>query len=705
MGNARRTLASGTGLVLGLASVVALGGTTLVATPALAAGTATYSCPAPVVGPQDSTTTYDTDLPETVWAGSGETVTVNVSSSGVAKDSATGQAWSLLGARKMSSSSQMPLTIGGTTRTASMTGPVVPINHGGDTTLVSSGTWGEWTVPATPQKLDVTMAESYVATISLLKDNGSHTSMSPQNPTCTVKAGQNRVIDTVRVMARSQVAATVANASIQEDVDAFELSADVTVSAGTVAGKVLFTVGPKKVTGTVVGGKATAVVTGLPAGSYPYTATFQPDLDVYEAATSAEQLLTVTPAVPATPTVTSMTLDQTQVTTAQSARAQVSVDAGGVAPAGQARVVVNGKPTTVALVNGKASVDLPLLRAGSYPVTAGFLPADAKAYAPSTSSPVTLTVVPGAGGDAVGTSTFLTLSTERVLLGSSLSARATVYAQGDAPRGRVNFGLDGRTISAQVVNGVAVVSLPFMSSGTYPVTAEFVPDSGAGFLGSEADAKTFVVAPPKVSPPVDPVDPGTPGGGGSGSEARVSVLALSSPQQVALGQQAMVSAVVDVQGAAASGTVAFRMGSELVRVPVVGGVASGRVPARAVGSHVLTAAFEPTDPSAQAASLGSRTVLVTKAGSSTTVRTAAGKGRVRATVQVTTAGATCGAPVKVTVRKGTYKRTATVRSSCAGTATASVKVPTRGTYRVRVAFRGGATASASTAVGKVKVVR
>lgn len=693
----RQACAAGMGLTLSVGSAVVLGAGALV----LGAGTAqavtspvpTYSCPAPVVGPQDSTTSYDSDLPDSIPAGS-DPMLVKIASKGVAKASATGQAWSLLGARKMTAITDAPITIGAGTiavkKTVRMTGPTVPINNGGDTFLDADGEWGMWTPPEVPAEVPVTLDSSYYTSVHLLKGDGSHTSMSPQNTTCTVKANQNRVMDTVLVTANSTTSVGAVATEITEG-DGLEVSADVSVTAGKAAGKVEFKVGDgpnQKLLVNVVNGKASGVISGLEAGGYQLSATFVPTQPrIYLASASAETSITVSPVVPATPTTTTMSLDRAMATTDQEVKATVTVTSTGGNPEGQARVVVNGKPYSAPLVSGSAVVTVPPQRAGTHPIQASFVPANAKLFAPSSSASSSLLVTAGAGGDLKETSTFVSFGKTSWDYGTTTSVTAQVTAPGVAAAGRVDFEFDDRKIYAPVVNGRAVVSLPYLPVGTYRLTAAFVPNSG--FASSTADPVAFSVTKKGATPPV----------GG----LRSSAVTVSVPSLVRVGTNATVRASVRIQGgAAAQGKVLFAYNGTTLPVTVSKGVAVASVPVRSRGIAAISARYEPSDPTSQRSSVGAAVLRGYRAVTRTKVSAKAAGKKVTVQVRTTSGGSTCSVPVTITLKKGAVTKKAVVKASCTGQAKAAWKVKT-GAWKARATFAGNGAASASSGSARVLV--
>ncbi len=713
---------------LGVGVTAALvGGALGLATPSSVAQSpeAPYTCTAPVVGAQTSISRYDTTLPEVVYVGESSPVDVKVFSTGVAPWAVLKMGWDLVGLRKVGASSTMPLTIGGVTKDVTVESPVIDVVSGQDAALNGEGSWGTWTPPATPQLVQAKMATSYQLALKLLKANGSQ-AIDAGVQTCTWSGSDQAqlVADTVRVMARSSVTMSAESVNLVED-DALVVEARVAVTAGSVAGKVTFTAGPKSAVATVTNGVARATITGLPLGGHPLTATFAPTEPLlYDAASAEELLVTVAPPVPAITTETTMTLDRASITTDDEAKATLQVSAAEGAAAGTVRVVVGGKPYTGPVVDGSATVTLPRLRAGSYQVTGAFVPANPREYAPSTASPLSLTVVPGAGGDLIETNTWLEVPKTTLTVGTSMSVTAVVSAA-EAARGRVDFHFANRTMSSPVVNGRSVVSLPFLGEGAYEIEAEFVPAASSGFVASAAQPVTFVVEPKPVTPEPTTPEPTTPEpttpepttpapttpAPTTPEPTTPVVLIQPTTTRIAdvadtpLGGTVSVSASVAVaSGAAAQGSVTFTVGGTTASVPVVAGGATASFPASVVGAVPVLADFVPASP-AQAASGDSAFARVVRGASSTAVavKVNAKKAKAAVRVTVTAPGGTCKAPVTITLKRA--KAVSTVKRSltCAGIASAKFGKLRPGTYKVTVAFAGTSQANGSSATTKVKV--
>ncbi len=666
---------------------------------------ATYTCGIPIVGGTvQTTTTYSTNLPDVAYVGEQAPVDVVWSTQGVIGWGTMSQAWNTLGARSMRANSTMAVKIGSETRSVNTTGEgpnngLVVIQNGQDTVLRGSGPWGTWTPPTTPGQVDVRLPKSFTNRQNFYKDAGgtSGTTLGASTSTTCSRADE-LVVDSVAVRARSTTTVAADQSQVTEG-DAVTLTSDVTTTGGAAAGKVEFVVGEgesaRTVLANVVGGRASVILNELAPGSHPVTATFIPTNGFVDRSSSTPLEITVVAAVPATPTTTTLALEQSSISSDQQARATVEVTAESGAPTGSARVMVNGKVVSAPLVDGRATLTLPALRAGSYTVTATYVATNPREYATSNAT-ATLVVTAGAGGDRVETSTWVTVPQGLVAEGTGATVRAGVVAAGAAPRGTVVFTVGEVQRTAVVANGRAVAVLPVLPVGTHEVAAEFVPASGSVFEASEASPITF-----RVVRPGEPTEPAV--------LAKNTTTSLTSSGSVPLRGSVRLTARVGVDGGgAAAGQVRFAAGLATVTAPVVDGVATATVRASKAGSMAVSAEFVPADATAQKASSATGFVQVSKLASRVAIKhKVKRKGRlVRATVRVTGPGSTCGSPAMVVLRQGSTTVASVARViPCSGKILAKVPVPRAGKYVLSVEYTGSAELNGSRGAVKIKVKR
>jgi Bacterial Ig-like domain (group 3) len=233
-----------------------------------------------------------------------------------------------------------------------------------------------------------------------------------------------------------------------------------------------------------------------------------------------------------------------------------------------------------AISAGVASKTLTGIAAGSYAYTAKFVPTNAGAFTPSTSS-VSTYVVTATPPVVVTTTTALAVSpASPVVAPGSPTLRATVTGAGTA--GSVAF-FDGTTslgISSAVTAGVATKALTGVVAGAHSYTAVFTPTSAAAFTPSTSLAVAYVVTasvPSAVTTTTTlAVTPASP------------VVAPASPTLTAT-----------VTGAGAAGSVEFFNGTNTLGTsPVVGGVATKGQIALGANSYSYTAVFTPTSAAA-----------------------------------------------------------------------------------------------------------
>jgi hypothetical protein len=170
-------------------------------------------------------------------------------------------------------------------------------------------------------------------------------------------------------------------------------------------------------------------------------------------------------------------------------------------------------------------------------------------------------------------------------------------------------------------------------------------------------------------------------------------------------KSALTVGVATSDGSTANGTVVFRDGKTVLgRATVTGGRARLALPATlSVGSHAMTASFEPATGDALPSTSAVHRMKVAKTSSTTRVRVTATSGG-KATVRVTVASK--GAISKGTVRVyAGGKRVAAVKvgAMSKGKVTVKIRAPRAGKATVTARFSGTSTAAASSSSTKVRI--
>ena len=239
-------------------------------------------------------------------------------------------------------------------------------------------------------------------------------------------------------------------------------------------------------TATWEGSAAAPVVFGVTAGAASVVVAVPDDvvgdatlvLTAAPSGTTVRLPITVTKSIATTTTALALSATSVPYGAAVTATATVSG-----ALTGEVEFTWPGASRTVALVNGVATTTLPTnLPVGSYPVVASFL-GTAEA-APSTSAPVTLTVVGRASqvrASVVPRTTFQ---------GLPAVAFASVRSDDRAAQGQVTVAVDGTVVATRtLIGGIAAVTLPgTLSVGAHEVTVSYLgndttaPSSGTATL-------------------------------------------------------------------------------------------------------------------------------------------------------------------------------------------------------------------------------
>ncbi|MFI8696296.1 beta strand repeat-containing protein [Dietzia maris] len=188
-------------------------------------------------------------------------------------------------------------------------------------------------------------------------------------------------------------------------------------------------------------------------------------------------------------------------------------------------------------------------------------------------------------------------STGRVGEPVTLSTRVTANHGSNTPTGTVRFVVDGKTLTANVVNGVATATTTFETAGSKSVTASYTPTNSAQWRTSSRTGTVNIH-----------------------SEATQTDLSLDKVEVLAGGT---VQASAAVTPAGAEGDIEFSAGGEPVRVPVdAEGKATAVLPADTAGETTVTATFIPADPQRYTSSTDSETIDVFEQTATTTQVTA-----------------------------------------------------------------------------------
>ena len=231
-----------------------------------------------------------------------------------------------------------------------------------------------------------------------------------------------------------------------------------------------------------------------PAGTYAITGVYSGD-PVYAPSTSPVFLLTVKSLAPSA---TSVTVSPTTIAVGQKITVTASVSAtaaGSAIPTGTVVIFFNGQNSTVAasLVNGVATVALPIPTAGSVVVTAVYQ--GDTSHTTSVSPGVTVTVTP------LPSTTTLTLSANPLVAGSpeTLTATASVGA-GILLYDTVQFfsgatSLGKAAIGANNTATLIPAAAFFSTAGSYSVTAVYSGNAVPGYASSTSAPVTLTVTP------------------------------------------------------------------------------------------------------------------------------------------------------------------------------------------------------------------
>jgi hypothetical protein len=282
------------------------------------------------------------------------------------------------------------------------------------------------------------------------------------------------------------------------------LSAKVTASSGsaTPSGTVSFYLGQTQIgTATLAGGAATLSITSsFSPGNYNLTATYSGSSGD-GASTSTPLAITIAPMSVATTTTLLSSASQLAEGQAFSLSAAVAATSGSVTPSGTVSFYLGQQQIgSATLAGGKATLSVTSsFPPGTYSLTASY--SGGSADDPSTSTPLTITVVP----IVFATTTTLSIDPKQPVAGQTMSLQVNVRTTvaGNDPSGAVTLYLNGSPIGMfMIAGGTGTFSMKTPPAGAYTASAVFAAQGD--YLTSQSSPVTFAV-------------PATAPGGGSGS--------------------------------------------------------------------------------------------------------------------------------------------------------------------------------------------
>jgi Bacterial Ig-like domain (group 3) len=341
---------------------------------------------------------------------------------------------------------------------------------------------------------------------------------------------------------------------------------------------------------TVAEGVATLTTTSLSAASHSLKAVFT-SADAAAFFSSSSDPLSYQVSAPTNePLATSVTLTPAPVSPAvegTSVTLSASVDPAAAGGTVQFSDGPANLGTPVSVVAGVASLTTAALTAGAHSLAATFTPADAAAYAPSTSDPVSYTVAPEAPQPSRTSITLTASPTGPAVAGDPVTFTATV--EPSAAAGTVGFtetadrgvptALGQRVL---VVAGKASVTTSSLEVGSITVTADFAPTDPTTYLASQSDGLSYTISAPSSSPGRTSLQLQATPANTAKAGAEVTLEATLTP----------ATAAGSVQFVAVSAGTTVALGDP---VAVQGGAATTTARFGTAGSYALRAVF--TDPS------------------------------------------------------------------------------------------------------------
>lgn len=641
---------------------VALGGLVVTASPGQAeTGVHPWTCMVPL------DVNVDTDLPAEVVAG--EALDANYATDVVIPATLVGL-MKTMGATDFSASATADLTVGGAPMqvVAEVPKTAVPATGALDLHVVAP-------IPTfnAPDAAFEVHATGLTITATLHMATGDPTVLPLE---CVVPTDLPAV-DTVSVIPASQTALTLTPSSIDvgEDVTA---SATVTSEGGSPTGDVVFTWdGGGTATAALVDGTASTVISGLPRGTHDVTATYARTADFGGSSDTKSANVAVVG------TTTKLALSPSSGTVGDEVSASATVTAQSGTAAGDVVFTWPGGTKTVALnASGIAQTTITGLAAGSNEVKATF--AETPTFGSSSdSAKVELA--------KVKTTAALALTPTSATTGQEITAKATIKGDSGTPSGPVTFTWGTKSATATLAaDGTASTKISGLAVGKHDVKVSYAGD--ATYAAASATASVTVTAPAPTA------------------VATTTTLTLD-PASATYGSDVTASAKVGAASGTPTGKVTFTWPGGTATADVVAGTATTKISGLAAGSHAVKAVYAPTGLFKASEAAG--TAVVTKAATTTTVKVAPKKLKIRkkATLKITVASA-AGAPdgqVKVQiVTKVGKKKKVIIRTVTLKNGQAVVKTPkfkTKGKVKVKVAYLGGTNHEASSAKKLVLTVK
>lgn len=319
-------------------------------------------------------------------------------------------------------------------------------------------------------------------------------------------------------------------------------------------------------------GTATFQMPAQSPGNHTALVRFTPaNANRFAASTSSPLTINVKP--PAAQTTTTATLEHAEIQTTAKGLVNISVNASGSMPVGDVTLTVNGQNIVKPLTNGQASIELPILLPGEYPITVAYGSTSPLSFRNSNAAPLTLTVLPPAA------QTTTTVSVAKGLITPDETNSATVSVQGGTgiPQGTVNIQVNGVEYKKSLdAEGKATIEIPNqLPAGEYPVRASFEPTDTNRFRSSLSQPTGFTVyvqVPTTTTVTVD-------------------------RQQIVEGDDINVTAAVNATSGTPGGTVQFVVDGvnrgQATSLPGSGTV-STKLNNLSVGEHTVSAVYTPT---------------------------------------------------------------------------------------------------------------
>ena len=344
--------------------------------------------------------------------------------------------------------------------------------------------------------------------------------------------------------------------------DAVTFSATLTPvppEVATPSGDVVFVIGPRNETATLVDGTASIVLDDLPAGMHSVVVTYDGDAVFAPVASSSIGHNVVKVASTAT-----LSSSSNPSAPAEGFILTASVTSAAGIPSGMVSFQRGGEPIGTVALDGSGIATLPWTEnaTGTFGFVANYLGSDSHQ---SASSNVVNQIVGQASA-----SLSLSVPDEPILAGSQVEVVATVSATPPAtgtPEGNVLFSIDGGTpVSVPLVDGVATWTSPELEAGLRSFTASYT-----GFEDFSPASDTVVRTVTAIA---------------------TTTTLSAAPNPSALGAAVELVAQVESASGAAQGTVSFYSNASLIdAIPVVDGVARMDWTPASIGTRTLTATY------------------------------------------------------------------------------------------------------------------